>query len=601
VILFATRGALAHRDRGLSTINDANRPRGAQPQTSSSWTVSSRLVSVAKPRPDQPVVASLPGPGGDFRWPAGHRLRPLVRRPGAFVVLGLLGLALGIYLPFAVRAGWYYDDWALFGAMHGGGASWGQRFDACVQAASDGRKLECVFPTTEYQLLGSHRFAYALFSIGLLVLMAGLAYAILRRCRLAWPWAAAAAALLIVFPGSDSSRLWPVGSNAEYAVSLVLIGTFIVLMALRRDTRWPQLLMHAFAALLSVVALLTYEIVLPLVAVNGLIYWAAYRNRRALWRGAIDLGIAGAFVIYRLAIAPVDAASGFVVHRTLGADISRGWTLLKTAWSTWQQVFAPGWGGLAAIAIVLLAGAVYSIRTPELRSRFLPWFALLAASVVVAGVSALSFVTANDLYLLDLDGTFNRLNLPGSFAYACAFVALLGIVYELARRLVSWRGFALVAVGALVAVSTWHQLVISAEHKRAWEVSWSEQKTALAGYRIAVQGLPTNARVVGMGAPIYEDGFVPVFAASWDLQGAIAYTTPVKPPAAMPLDPTLQCGASGLVSGGALQMPYRLPGQPLYFINAQRRAAISVDSQAGCEHAIALWGRPPFWGRTVPS
>lgn len=517
------------------------------------------------------------------------------------MLLGLLGLALAIYLPFVARAGWYYDDWALFGAMHDGGASWVQRFNACVQAASDGRKLECVFPTTEYQLLGSHRFAYALVSIGLLVLMAGLLYFILRRCRLAWPWAAAAAALLIVFPGSDSSRLWPVGSNGEFAVSLVLIGTVMVLTALRRNTRWPQLILHSCAALLSVVALLTYEIVLPLVAMNGLIYWAAYRNRRALWRGAVDLGIAVAFVIYRLVFAAVAPASGFVVHRTLRDDLGRGWTLLKTAWSTWQQVFAPGWGGFAAVAIVLLAAIVYSIRIPALRRRLLPWFALLGGSIAVAAVSALSFETANDLYLLDLDGLFNRLNLPGSFAYVCAFVALLGLVYELVRRFVPRRVLALAAVGAVAAASVWHQLVISSAHKRAWEVSWSEQKTALAGYRLAVRGLPTDARLVGMGAPLYEDGFIPVFAASWDLQGAIEYTTAVKPPAAMPLDPTLQCGATGLVSAGAVQMPYRVPGQPLYFIDAQRRAAAVVDSQKTCQQVIARWGRPPFWGRTVPS
>jgi hypothetical protein len=381
----------------------------------------------------------------------------------------------------------------------------------------------------------------------------------------------------------------------------VLIGILIVLAALRRDTRWQRLMLHALAALLSVVALLTYEIVLPLVALNGLIYWAAYGSRRALWHGAVDLGIAAAFVIYRLTLAPVDPGSGFVVHRTLGGYISRAWTLLETAWSTWHQAFAPGWAGIAAIAIVLLAATVYSIRTVAFRRRLLPWFTLLAASVAVAAVSALAFLTSNDLYLLDLDGTFNRLNLPGSFAYACAFVALLGLVYEVVRRLVPRRGFALLAVGVLASASVGHQLVISAEHKRAWEVSWSEQKTALAGYRVAVRGLPSNARLVGMGAPLWEDGFVPVFSATWDLKGAIAYTTAVKPPAAIPLDPTLECGASGLVSGGALQVPYRVPGEPLYFISAQRRAAIAVDSQTGCNRVIARWGRPPFFGRTVPS
>jgi len=226
------------------------------------------------------------------------------------VALGLLALALGIYLPFAVRAGWYYDDWGLFSAVHSAGPSWAQRFSACQGSNTTGRELVCSFPVSEYQFFGSHRVAYALVSIALLVLMAGLLYGILRRCRLAWPWAAAAAALLIVFPGSDSSRLWPVGSNGEYAVSLVLIGNLIVLTALRRKTRWPQLTLHAFAVLLLVVALLTYEIVLPLVALGGLIYWAAYRNRQALWRGAVDLGIAAAFVNRFRAGKGIDAGSG---------------------------------------------------------------------------------------------------------------------------------------------------------------------------------------------------------------------------------------------------------------------------------------------------
>lgn len=558
-------------------------------------------MSVAKPR--ELPVAAKPKPADGFRRDYGRWFRPLVRRPGPFVGLGLVGLALGIYLPFAVKAGWYYDDWGLLQAAHaaGGRASWIDRFNACEQVVSDGRKLECTFNVTEYQLFGSHRAAYALVSIGLLVLMAVLVYAILRRCRLAWPWAAAAGALLIVFPGSDSSRLWPVGSNGQYVFCLALIGIVIALSALRRPARWPQLLLHVIAALLFIAALFTYEIVLPLIAVTGLIYWAAYRDRRALWRGAVDLGIAGAFVLYRLVFAPVDQASGFVVHRTLRNDLGRAWTLLKTAWSTWQQTFAPGWGGFAAIAVVLLAATICFTRIPDFRRRLRPWFALLAASIAVAGISALSFLTANDLYLLDLDGTFNRLNLPGSFAYACAFVALLGLVYELVRRFLPRRGFALAAVGAIAAASVWNQLGISSAHKRAWEVSWSEQRTALAGYRVAVRGLPSDARLIGMGAPLYEDGFVPVFAATWDLQGAIAYTTAVKPPAAMPLDPALQCGASGLVSNGAVQMPYRVPGQPLYFIDAQRRAAIAVDSQMGCKSAIAQWGRPPFWGRTVTS
>ncbi len=526
-------------------------------------------------------------------------LHPLVRRPGPFVLLALLALALGIYLPYALRAGWYYDDWALYSIMRESGTSWGQRFSACTHGIVGGRKLTCLYHATEYQLLGSHRVGYHLVSIGMLVLMAGLAYAILRRCRLAWPWAAGISALLIVFPGSDSTRLWPTASIGEYVVCLVFVGVLITLLALRRNGRWSGLGLHLLAALLSVVAMLTYEIAVPLVAFNGLVYWAAYRNRRALWRGVADLGIAAAFVGYRLTIAPVDPSSGFVVHRTLGGDLRRARAVLVGAWSTWHQAFLPGWLGLVGVVGVLLGAAAVFAWKPELRRHLLPWAALLVASIVVAGASALSFLTANDLYVPQLSGTFNRLNLPGSVAYAGVFVALLGLGYEIIRGLVPLRGLAVAAVSVVALGSAWHQLGVAADHKRVWEASWSDQQAALAGYRVAVRGLPSDARVVGMGAPLFEREFVPVFAATWDLQGAIDYTTAVNPPLAVPLVPALVCGPSGLILAGAPLTPYRVPNLPLYFISAKRRRAQRVDSQAGCDSVISRWGRPPFWGRSV--
>ena len=81
-------------------------------------TVSSRPVGVTKPLSDHPPVAV---PSAGFRRPSERWLRPLVRHPGHLVLLGLLALTLAIYLPFAVRAGWYYDDWAVFGSIRAGG------------------------------------------------------------------------------------------------------------------------------------------------------------------------------------------------------------------------------------------------------------------------------------------------------------------------------------------------------------------------------------------------------------------------------------------------------------------------------------------------
>lgn len=523
------------------------------------------------------------------------------RLRGPLVLLGLLTVALGVYLPYALKAGWYYDDWSLYSSFRDAGGSWSTRFNACASLIPGGRKLTCLYHVTEYQLLGDHRTAYHLVAIAFLVAMAGLAYAILRRCRIPWVWAALISALLIVFPASDSTRLWPTGAIGLYVMVLELAGVRLVLSALGRPSRPRRFTLHAAGTLLFLMAMLSYEIAVPLVALNGIVYWAAFRNRAALWRGAVDLALAGGFVLYRLALAPPDPNAGFTVHRTVHGDLTRARTLVESAWGTWHATFMPGMLGVIGIIAVLAGASVLSLREVEMRRRCWPWFGLLAGSLAVAGVSTFAFLTANDLYFPQVSSVFNRVTLPASIAYVCLFVALLGLGYEIVRRFVPVQLAATLAVALVALVSVWHQLRISTDHKRSWEASWSEQKTALAGYAVAMRGIPHHSRIIGMGAPIWEPGFIPVFAAPWDLAGAIDYTTAIDPPVASPLVPTMVCGERGMVLSGTLFTPYLVPGQPLYFLNSTRRAAIRVRSQVACEDAITRWGRPPFFATTLAS
>jgi hypothetical protein len=247
------------------------------------------------------------------------------------------------------------------------------------------------------------------------------------------------------------------------------------------------------------------------------------------------------------------------------------------------------------ILVLLVVAGVFAVRDLEVRRRLRPWAALFGAALVVALAGTLIFQTANDLYRAQVGSLFNRIVLPASIAYVCMFVALLGIVYELARRFTSraWAGVAIVAVLALG--SGWHQLRISTTHKEHWEASWDEQQVALPGYAAAVRGLPADSRLVGFGVPNWEPEFIPIFAAPWDLRGAIAYTTHVSPPTATPMSTLISCGPQGLLEAEVETFPYKVPGQPLYFIDAPTRKAIRVDSQAACERGIEAFGTPPIF------
>lgn len=512
------------------------------------------------------------------------------------VPLGLLALTLAVYLPYALKAGWYYDDWRLAANFQHAGTSWSAQFDECTATIPAGRGVSCLYLVTEFHLLGDHRSIFALVSIGFLAAMAWMTYLILCRCRLGWTWAALIAVLLVVFPASDSTRLWAAASYGQYVIVLELAGVLVALRALRIRSGWARYVLHVISLALMLLAIFTYEIALPLVALNGFVYWAAFRNRDALRRGLVDFGLAIAFAFFRLVVEPPGSEEGFVVHRTIGGNVSRAWTLIESAWTTWHQTFLPGALG-TVLVLLLTAGAVLAARDKQTRRLLTPWAALLGAALVVALAATLVFQTANDLYRPEIGSLFNRVVLPASIAYVCTFVALVGMGYELVRRYSLRRWLAVAAAAILVLASGWHQLRVSSTHKEHWEASWSEQQKALPGYQKAVRGLPNRSRVIGFGAPNWEPEFIPIFAAPWDLKGALEYTTELTVDEASPMtavEPS-PCKPGGVIPEGTATFPYEVPGKPLYFIDATEGAAIRVRSQADCRRAVTRWGVPPFF------
>jgi hypothetical protein len=519
----------------------------------------------------------------------------LRRRRELLVPLGLFALSLALYLPYVLKAGWYYDDWKLGATFKLAGSNWISQFQACTNYVAGGREVSCLYVVPEWHLFGGHHHAFALFSLLLLFAMAWMVYLILCRCRLPWGWAALVAALLGLVPADDSTRLWAAASYGEYVIVLELAGVLLALRALGLESGRRRWVLHGLSLLLMALAVTTYEIVLPLVALNGFVYWAAYRNRLAIRRGLVDLGLAFTFLVYRLAIHPPSASEGIVEHRTIGGNITRGKDLIEAAWKTWHATFVPG--ALATIAIVALLVVALSLAAidAEMRRRIRYWLVFLAVSVVVGLAGTLVFQTANDFYLPATGSTVNRVVLPGSIAYVCLFVALLGIAFELVRRYTSRTWAAVVVVVVIVALSGWHQLRMSSAHKEHWEASWVEQEKALAGYDKAVRGLPDGSRIIGFGVPNYEPEFVPIFAAGWDLAGALEYTTELAPSMVIPMPglTTRPCGADAVTPEGVEPIPYQAPGQPLYFIDTDG-SAIHVNSQADCLRAVGKFGIPPY-------
>jgi hypothetical protein len=315
----------------------------------------------------------------------------------------------------------------------------------------------------------------------------------------------------------------------------------------------------------------------------------------ALLRGGVDFVLAAGFALTRVNSSAT--AEVFVVERTTAQSIVRGRLLLRRTWDVWHDVFLPGIGGLVAFAVVVAAAIVVAWLRPAVRRRLLGWTAVLVVALGVTAACTIAYISANDLYVPDTFSTFNRTNLGGSVAASVAFVALLAMAIEVGRGLGVAR-VAAVAVGIAAMAVAVHMLGLSSTHKRSWEESWRAQQHAIQGYRVALRDVPRNAAIIGFDTPLWEAGFVPVFGSSWDLRGAIDYSTAHDPPVANRAGGAMSCDPHGLSIAGQPFATYRA-GPPLWFVSPDRRRAEPIRTQRACQKVYAQWGPPPFWGRTV--
>jgi hypothetical protein len=303
-----------------------------------------------------------------------------------------------------------------------------------------------------------------------------------------------------------------------------------------------------------------------------------------------------AAVAVRLLVAGVASGSGFNTHRSAPGLVSHYGHILAGGWRTWRHLFLPGPTGVAVgIACALFVAGVAAAR-PEARAaigrRLLP----AGLGIVVAAVALTAYVTANDFYIPDPGSTFNRLNVGAGPAYSVIFVALATAVWEALRRTVS-RSVASAAVAALVVAVAASQLVTNARSQQAWIASWQDQGVTMRSVRALLPRVPAGAAIVTLGHPIWERGYIPVFAASWDLRGAIEATTDRRPPAAVPFASSgVSCGATGVLVNRH-EARYD-GGNTVWFLDTRANRAVHVRSRHDCLGAVAAAGPQPFWGRT---
>lgn len=130
--------------------------------------------------------------------------------------------------------------------------------------------LPVIIPVV-FRVFGATLGPHLVLAVALGVAMSGCLYAVLRILRMPLLHAFAVATLVLVFPFSDSTRLWAMAGYNQLAVVLWLLGLLVALRGLTA-TGPRGALLHAGATILYVLGILVYELVAGVVLLSVVAY-----------------------------------------------------------------------------------------------------------------------------------------------------------------------------------------------------------------------------------------------------------------------------------------------------------------------------------------
>jgi hypothetical protein len=512
------------------------------------------------------------------------------RREITLVAALLIVLAAVVYGRHIVASGFYYDDW-----VNAASYEFAATFVDAVRRVSEnlgGRPVLACALAVPHALFGLNAPLHAAFAVALSILACLFFYSLLRAVGIGVMDAGAIAALALVFPWSDSLRLWPTGGINNVALCLVGAGLLLALSALRRPPPRSYVL-HAGSALFYVLGVVTYEAVAPLVAISFVFYLAIANLGPVVRRSTLDIALS-------ISLLGINVASSERAAPSLEAIASNVREFTEQFASLFTAAVVPVSGGTRAS--IVLSGVLYAVvacvlyaaaRDSIASERLDRWLVVAGSALVVTAVAYVPYL-ASGLFPRS-SGLNNRVNIVAAFGvvtlvYAVIKLGARWLAKAKPRRAYLANGFALAAVLSIAAAYAYH----SARHARLWDIAAIRQDQILAV--VGTQSTSATARsVFTFGHPAEVAPGVPILLESGDLTAAVRLTEPARAVRAYPVfrGARLACTTDALV---AIHLPdayldeTRDPLEHAYgtilFIDTEASRSQVVADRRSCRTAV---------------
>jgi hypothetical protein len=449
---------------------------------------------------------------------------PFATRELGPVALLLLVEGAFLYGSHILHGSFYYDDWAnaAFTAYppHPGYSGALQFFFSSFGF----RPLLAFYVPTVHEILGLHQHLHIAWSVFLGVVMSAMLYATLRTLRLQRLHAYLIAALVLAFPFSDATIMWSTEAVAHLVITLYFAGLILALRGLWSEDRKTARLYHLGSLVLYVAAVTTYEVVATVALASVIIYAWQSDWRRALQRFALDvvaIGVALWWTASHNAFNQVASSHGGVHHAVL--ILGQGLYIIAETIIPFGTPSRFVVLGLAAAVVV--AGAAVWRRLPQDTSARLElrrWVLIALAGPLWAYVAWATFVPADPYYEPTQLGVGNRTNVVAAIglvagAYASGVLLATILLYRSRARN---ELTAVIALAVAVVLGAGYARRISTDDG-AWNRATTHQVEVLDALKREIPRPARASTVFAYGYPIFTAPGVPVFAASWDLNGAI--------------------------------------------------------------------------------
>jgi hypothetical protein len=465
------------------------------------------------------------------------------------VLVAIAAVAFVTLAPHLQHGGFYLDDWsnAAMSLQPPGSPNFGNALSAFAEVTIFRPVLVVYVPLT-YFVFGMHMHYHLAFAAVLAVLAAGMFYGVLRVLGVPWLHALLLATLAIVFPWSDSTRLWATADQLSLSILFMMGGLFVALLGLEREHwRW-----HGCALGLYLLSILTYEVTLPVIACAGILYCLRVGWRGARWRWLSDLAVVAAAGIWVGTHTARTASSLEGNFEHLRQIISAGGTILGRAGmplGTPHSALV-----LSAVAIVLGVGFCAYRFSPE---RFATgsgwglrnWLLLTVGGVGVAALGWVMFIPADPYYTPTIFGETNRVNALAAFGLILAVYGTFGtfgsLIGQIRPQMAMLASAVTVCLGIVLLASYAHVL---RRHIEIWNLAFFAETYALTKTREVLPHLPPGATVFASGYPANQSLGVPILATTWDFDGMVKMKYDDSSLSASPVLPGLYlaCRANGV-------------------------------------------------------